>query len=113
MATPRLLPRHHNHGVGPASQRLPSPASTIRRTGRLLTPSMPVSSSTLPARPPQPSCRMRSMVSRISISPWGMCVSAIIRSLPQRSHTMRRNHDGNARRGSSRASWAVGSGSLP
>jgi hypothetical protein len=39
-------------------------------------------------------------MSRISISPWGMCVSAIIRSLPQRSHTIRRNHDGNARRGS-------------
>ena len=29
--------------------------NTIRRTGRLLTPSMPVSNSALPARPPQPS----------------------------------------------------------
>ena len=36
---------------GVASQAI----STIRRTGRLLTPSMPVSSSTLPGRPPQPS----------------------------------------------------------
>ena len=35
------------------SQRPPSPTSTIRRTGRLLTPSMPVSSSTFPALPPQ------------------------------------------------------------
>jgi hypothetical protein len=35
------------------------PCSTIRRTGRLLAPSTPVSSSTLPARPPQPSWRMR------------------------------------------------------
>jgi hypothetical protein len=30
--------------------------STMRRTGRLLTPSTPVSSSALAARPPQPSC---------------------------------------------------------
>jgi hypothetical protein len=65
-----------------------------------------------PRAAPQPSCRMRSMMSRISISPCAMCVSAIIRSLPQRSRTMRRNHDGNARRGSSSASAPVGSGSL-
>ena len=32
--------------------------TTIRRTGRLLTPSMPVSSSAFPARPPQPSWRI-------------------------------------------------------
>jgi hypothetical protein len=57
---------------------------------------IPVSSSALPARPPQPSWRMRSRISRISMSPRGMCVSEIIRSLTQRSHTMRRNHDGNA-----------------
>ncbi len=31
------------------------PRSTIFRTGRLLAPSMPVSSSALPALPPQPS----------------------------------------------------------
>ena len=31
------------------------PISTIRRTGRLLTPSIPVSSSAFPALPPQPS----------------------------------------------------------
>jgi hypothetical protein len=30
--------------------------STIRRTGRLLTPSMPVSNSAFPASPPQPLC---------------------------------------------------------
>jgi len=64
--------------------------TTIRRTGRLLAPSMPMSSSTLPGRPPQPSRRMRSMMSRISISPCAMCVSEIIRSLPQRSQVMRR-----------------------
>jgi hypothetical protein len=34
-------------------------SSTIRRTGRLLAPSMPVSSSALPAIPPQLSWRMR------------------------------------------------------
>jgi hypothetical protein len=34
-------------------------SSTIRRTGRLDTSSMPVSSSTCPALPPQPSWRMR------------------------------------------------------
>jgi hypothetical protein len=67
----------------------------------------------VPARPPQPSWRMRSRMSRIGMSPWGMCVSEIIRSLPQRSHTMRRNHDGKARSGSSKASAPDGSGSLP
>ena len=40
------------------------PISSIRRTGRLLTPSMPVSSSALPARPPQPSWRMRCTMSK-------------------------------------------------
>ena len=37
--------------------------STIRRTGLLLTPSMPVSNSAFPARPPQPSWRIRAMMS--------------------------------------------------
>ena len=46
-------------------QRPSSPTSTIRRTGRLLTPSMLVSSSTFPALPPQPSCRMRLMAKRM------------------------------------------------
>ena len=42
-----------------------SPRSTIFRTGRLLAPSMPVSSSTFPTRPPHPSGRIRAMMSRI------------------------------------------------
>jgi hypothetical protein len=46
--------------------------------------------------------------------PRGMCVSAIIRSLPQHSHSMRRNHDGNARSGAAftgaSASGSSGSG---
>ena len=42
-------------------------------------------------------------MSQIGISPWTKYVSEISRSLPQRSHTIRRNHDGNARNGSSRA----------
>jgi hypothetical protein len=41
----------------------------IRRTGRLLAPSTLVTNSTLPGRPPQPSWRMRAMMSRISMSP--------------------------------------------
>ena len=41
-----------------------SARSTIFRTGRLLTPSMPVSSSALAARPPQPSWRIRARKSR-------------------------------------------------
>ena len=40
------------------------PISTILRTGRLEAPSMPVSSSAFPARPPQPSWRIRAMMSR-------------------------------------------------
>jgi hypothetical protein len=36
-----------------------------------------------------------------------------IRSLPQRSHVICMNHDGNALSGSSRASAPVGSGALP
>ena len=36
-----------------------------------------------------------------------------IRTLPQRSHSIRRNYDGNARNGSSMASAPEGSGSLP
>ena len=50
-------------------QPLPySALSTIFRTGRLVTPSMPVISSTRPARPPQPSWRMRSTISRSCMS---------------------------------------------
>jgi hypothetical protein len=45
----------------------PPPLSKILRTGRLL-PSIPVSSSAFPARPPQPSWRARLRMSRISMS---------------------------------------------
>jgi hypothetical protein len=95
---------------GQDRQRDASPLSTIRRTGRL-EPSIAFSSSAFATLPPQPSWRMRSRMSRISMSLWGMCVSEIIRSLPQRSHTMRRNQLGKARSGSSRASAPDGSGS--
>jgi hypothetical protein len=46
------------------------------RTGRLLAPSMPVSHSTFAGLPPQPSWRMRLMMSRIGMSRGGM-VAAI------------------------------------
>jgi hypothetical protein len=41
------------------------PSNAIRRTGRLDTPSMPVSSSAFPALPPQPSWRVRDGRTRI------------------------------------------------
>ena len=74
---------------------------------------MPVSSSIFPALPPQPSCRSRAMMSRISMSLRGVCVSDSMRSFPHRSQVMRMNHDGKALNGSSRASLPVGSGSVP
>jgi hypothetical protein len=37
-------------------------------------------------------------MSRISMSLCAMCISEIIRSLPQRSHIMRRNQEGSVRR---------------
>jgi hypothetical protein len=52
---------------------------------------------------------MLAMISRMVSAP---CLSEIIRIAPQRSHSMRRNHEGKARSGSSRAS-AAGSGSMP
>jgi hypothetical protein len=67
--------------------------STILRTGRLLAPSMPVSNSARPGRPPQPSWRMRLRISRIGMSPCFVCASFSMRSLPQRSQVIRRNHD--------------------
>ena len=85
----------------------------IRRTGRLLAPSTLVTNSTLPGRPPQPSWRMRAMMSRISMSPRAARVSDNIRSLPQRTQVTRMNHDGKVRNGSPRASWPVGSGRSP
>jgi hypothetical protein len=88
--------------------------STIRCTGRLLTPSMPVSSSAFPARPPQPSWRIiLSRILRIGMSRCAECASLNNRSCPHRSQVTRRNHDGNAANGSSSASAPVGSGSLP
>jgi hypothetical protein len=43
--------------------------STIRCTGRLLAPSAPVSSSAFPARPPQPSWRIRSRMALAVAAP--------------------------------------------
>ena len=45
--------------------------------------------------------------------PYGVCASDSMRSLPQRLQVIRRNHDGNALNGSSRASAPEGNGSLP
>ena len=87
--------------------------STIRRTGRLVTPSMPVSNSTLPARPPQPSWRMRLMISRSSISRRAKWVSTRKRSFPHRSHLMPQEPGRDAANGSSIASAPVGSGASP
>ena len=44
-------PDHHHHGDEQEVHRVTPSSSTIRRTGRLLSPSMPMSSSTFPARP--------------------------------------------------------------
>lgn len=70
------------------------PSSTIFRAGRLLTLSMPVSSSAFPASPPQPSWRMRWRMSRYVRSRNFAWHSLTIWTLPQRSHSMWRNHDG-------------------
>ena len=78
-----------------------------------LTPSMPVSSSAFPASPPQPSWRIRAMMSRKLRSRHRACASLTICTLPQRSHSMRRNHDGNAVNGSPMASAPEGNGSVP
>jgi hypothetical protein len=93
----------------------PQPArSTIRRTtGRLLTPSMPLTSSARPAPPPQPSWRIRAMMSRSGVADRPECAWLSMRSCPQRSQVTRMNQDGNAANGSSRAWSPVGSGSLP
>ena len=87
-------------------------SSTILRTG-LLVPSMPDISSTFPALPPQPSWRIRAMISRSGRSLRGACVSDSMRSFPQRSQVIRRNHEGKALSGFSRASAGVGSGPSP
>ena len=82
--------------------------STIFRTGRLLTPSMPVSSSAFPARPPQPSWRILARMSRTGRARRAACTSLTICTLPQRAQSMRRNQDGKAANGSSSASAPVG-----
>jgi hypothetical protein len=53
---------------------------------------MPVSSATRPARPPQPSWRMRWSSTRIGVSRWCADASASfsIRSLPQRAQLILR-----------------------
>ena len=66
----------------------------IRRTGRLLTPAMPVSSSAFPALPPQPSWRIRAMMSRKLRSRHRTCASLTICTLPQRSHSIRGSRNG-------------------
>jgi hypothetical protein len=48
--------------------------STNYRTGRLEAPSMPVSSSAVPGSPPQPSWRIRAMISRIRRSRYGVWI---------------------------------------
>jgi hypothetical protein len=66
-----------------------------------------------PWPPPQPSWRIRSRISRSSVTAGtGMCVSEIMRTLPQRSHSIRRNHDWEALNGLSMTDAPVGSGSL-
>jgi hypothetical protein len=56
---------------------------------------------------------MRLRMSRGARSRHAAGLSLTIRSFPHRSQVIRRNHDGNARNGSSRASAGVGSGSVP
>ena len=82
-------------------------SSTILRTG-LLVPSMPDISSTFPALPPQPSWRIRAMISRSGRSLRGACVSDSMRSFPHRSQVILMNHDGKALNGSASASAGVG-----
>jgi hypothetical protein len=93
---------------------IPYPAaSTIRRTGRLDTPSTPVRSSALAASPPQPSWRILARMSR-SVRPRHLAwLSLTIWTLPHRSHSIRMNYDGKALNGSCKASAGVGNGSLP
>jgi hypothetical protein len=87
-----------------------SSITMIRRTGWLPPPSMPEISSTLLARPPQPTWRMSLTMSRISVSRCGGYVSESMRSLPQRSHLICMSHDGNALNASVRACWPVANG---
>jgi hypothetical protein len=75
----------------------------------------PVSNSTLPGRPPQPSWRIRRRKTRSGMARRrsDMLASLSMLSLPQRSQMTRRNHDGNDPIGSSSALSGVGSGSVP
>ena len=63
------MARPPDGGNGLDARKHHPPRSTMRRTGRLDTPSMPVSSSAFPASPPQPSWRIRAMMSRIGWAP--------------------------------------------
>jgi hypothetical protein len=76
---------------------------------------MPVSSSTLPAPPPQHfmAQAVEQDAQHHAALMVGHVLSFSMRSLPQRSQVTLRNHDGNARIGSVMASAAVGSGSVP
>ena len=65
--------------------------STILRTGRLLTASLSVTNSALPAKPPQPSCRIRARIWRSVLSRHAACASLMICSLPHLSQMIRRN----------------------
>ena len=51
--------------------QLYQPRSTMRRTGRLEAPSMPVSSSALAGQPAAAVVRIRAIMSRIGIAPMG------------------------------------------
>ena len=63
---------------------------------------MPVTNFALAARPPQ----------KRQVAPWH--VDPLIScTLPQPSHSMRRNHDGKAHRGRANASAGEGRGSVP
>jgi hypothetical protein len=74
-----------------------------------------VISSARSALPPQPSWRIRLMISRIGMSRCAAVawVSDSMRSFPLRSQVIRMNHDVKALNGSSSASLPDGSGSSP
>jgi hypothetical protein len=67
----------------------------------------------LPCPPQQPSWRIRSRMSRISMPRCAEYASLNMRSGPQRSQVMHINQPGKVANGSSSASVPVGSGSLP
>jgi hypothetical protein len=60
-----------------------------------------------------PSWRILLRMARSGMSFQLWCAWLTICTLPQRSHSTCRNHEGNATDGSSMASWSLGNGSLP